>query len=270
MSFWGYKEDHIELLRDQLEKDDGKMNYRIQKKFSYGRLSRNFADCLDRALTAEGGLFIIFGCDLGLLSLLQAEPELYLNRVNVLYNWIYEAIEFLTAYSQLDQAFSVCVSLKGILAKETFDSLKNAGAYWGTTFKIPRDIFPTSTQSNIRFKGAGAFLLGKAGAIPWKINLQLPSAAVYTRNNEDVQIDQDQLPGLILGRVENKDSNRNMEYGGMVSLNNASPISADYNDPKTFWKIDVCKPLSEEELFSNIEDIVLEFSLTGKLFYEQA
>ena len=61
-----------------------------------------------------------------------------------------------------------------------------------------------------------------------------------------------------------------MEYGGMVSLNNASPISADYNDPKTFWKIDVCKPLSEEELFSNIEDIVLEFSLTGKLFYEQA
>lgn len=266
-SFWEYKEDHAYQMRRELENEEGNMNYERQKIFCYTRLSRNYSDCLDRALVAEEGLFMIFGISLqpNIRSLMEGEPDLYLNRVNILYNWIYEQIEFLTAYSQLDQSFTICIPLRGIIPPSIFESMKNSDNNWSTTFEIPQHFFPTASHSAIRFKGVGAYLVGNVGKIPWSMKLKLPSAAVYIWPENRSQVDQSQLPSALLGRVENRNSTRSIEYAGAISLNNASPVGASEGGAGTEWHVSISRPNSVSESFQNIEDIVIELSLTGKL-----
>ena len=108
-------------------------------------------------------------------------------------------------------------------------------------------------------------MLGKVGTIPWKIEISLPKKAVYLRGADDFEIDQSNVPNCILGRVENRNSIRGVEFGGMVSLNNISPIASEGNDLAECWSVKISKPKSSSEMFQNIEDIIIELNLTGKL-----
>jgi hypothetical protein len=128
-------------------------------------------------------------------------------------------------------------------------------------FTIPKEILPTDTHDNIRFKRVGAYFLGDVGHIPWKIELKLPLEANFIRDGQSFNINQTAIPKCILGRVGNLNIVRNIEYCGVVSLNNGSPIENIGN----FFDLSIIKPKVDIEKFNKIEDLIIEFNLTGKL-----
>jgi hypothetical protein len=261
--FLDFRKQQLVVRKTQLDKTRA-LDFSYQKELCLKRLTRNYEDCLNRAVIAEDGLSFIYGYSDSLSSRLLVSDDLQF-KITELHNWIYECIVHLTAYSQLDQSFTVCLSLKSLLSANDFHHLTTQTETFNINFLVDKSYFPTGTHQNIRFKGIGASLVGKVGIIPWKIEISLPRKAVYLRNADDFEIDQTDVPTCILGRVENRNSFRSVEYGGVISLNNLSPIAADGAELPNRWSIIISKPKSDVEKFQNLEDVVIELNLTGKL-----
>lgn len=258
-----FKTEQLATRKTQREKTMA-LDFAYQKELCLTRLESNYRDSLNRAFIAEDGLEIIYGREPTLGDRLLESEDLQF-RVNELRNWIYKSIESVMAYSQLDQSFTTCVSLRYALSEDGFATLNSSNEDFNTAFEISRDLFPLGTHQNIRLKGIGAFFVGKVGDIPWRIEIGVPTNAVYLRDADEFTVDQTNVPSCILGRVESRNSVRGVEFGGMVSLNNVSPIAAEGNSLSQSWRIKIDRPHSTTEMFNNIEDIILELNLTGKV-----
>lgn len=238
------------------------LDFTFQKQLCFDRLILNFKDCLNRSIIAEEGLEKIYSYSYlkTLDDLLNIDDNIQ-SKINTLYIWVYDAIKFVSAYSQLDQSITICLSLKSLIDPDKFNELRTEQNDFNTIFTIPQNIIPYDSHDNLRFKGIGASLIGNVGQTPWKIEFKLPENGLYFRDGNQYPINQKNIPKCILGRVENRNSIRNIEYCGMVSLNNASPIE----NIGSFWTINIIKPNTDNESFSNIDDIIIELNLTGKL-----
>lgn len=216
------------------------------------RLIRDYSDALVRLVKAQEGLKDIYGFDVPLPN----KPQ---NPVSELSIWNREAIEFIVAYQQLDQAFTKVISIRSILGETQWSLLETNQV----SFELDPNLF--NQHENVRFRGIGASIIGKAGIIPWSVIVTLPGKAVYRRQGIDIKPDfnQDDLPSCLIGKVENRNSFRAMEYCGTVSLMNASPIGQS-NNAGGLWRISVIKPDSNSEIFSAIDDIILEINVVGQ------
>jgi hypothetical protein len=288
------KEKIIELnkekirIRKENEHYSNIFNFELFIDLANKRLERNYQDLVERIFVIEEGLDKIYGIKPTLQFELNQkvfsgkiekytlqeiienpllsgkEKRIYINKfpiqkINDIYLWLYDKIKYLASYSQLDQSFTSCYSLKELLSNDDFEKLKNSNDVFENEFRLSKDTFPNLTHENIRFRGIGAFIIGNAGKVPWKIKINFPKNAYYLRNNEENPVDQSQIPSCLLGRVENLNSQRNIEYCGLNSLINISPLSNEK------FSIKIEKPNVEYELFTDITDVVLEFNLIGKL-----
>jgi hypothetical protein len=223
------------------------IQYELNKKVSSGKTQKyTFEEIIEDPLLAGQEKMIYFN-----LSPLQ--------KINDIYLWLYDKIKYLASYSQLDQSFTSCYSLKELFTVDIFEKLKNSEKSFEAEFKIPVESFPNLTHENIRFRGIGAFIIGSAGKFPWKINIKFPKNAFYLRDAKENFVDQSEIPNCILGRVENINSQRNIEYCGLNSLINISPLTYEN------YSITIEKPNVDYEQFGDILDIILEINLTGKL-----
>lgn len=249
--------------KEQVEKTKA-LDFKYQKDLVFSILNLVFKDCVDRCIIAEEGLVNIFGVQSSLKELLSKQEDMQY-KAATLYSWIYEQIIYLTAYAQLDQAFTVCLSLRSLITEEEFTQIRESGEEALCTFYVPMYLFPINTHSNIRLKGIGAYFLGNAGESPWKLEIKLPGDAVYIRGDDTVGVDQSDVPGCILGRVQKVNASRQLEYAGMISLNNISPISADTENAGSLWSLKINRPYAAGEQFGQVDDIIIELNLNGKL-----
>ncbi|MCF0069765.1 hypothetical protein LZD49_04730 [Dyadobacter sp. CY261] len=213
------------------------------------RLIRDYEDAFVRLTMAQKGLKEIYGHE----ASLPIKPK---NPVSELSIWNREAIEFIISYQQLDQSFTRAISLRSILSDSQWKLLETQPIL----FRLDQRLF--SQHENVRLSGLGASIIGKAGIVPWSIIVTLPGKAIYKRGGNDFRTGQDDLPSCLIGKVENRNSFRVMEYCGTVSLINASPIGQPDNQDG-LWKIAIETPTKNNEIFADIDDIVLEIVVVG-------
>lgn len=265
-----FKNEQLARKLSKFTGTDTALDIQYQMGLCFSRFSRNFDDALKRSIIAQKGLEAVYGRVSKLDPLAVADTPLDIQkRLSTLYDWIYEAIEFISAYSQLDQGFTVCFSLKSVLTDLESQRLSSRDSFFEEYFSIDHNLFPIQTHSNIRLKGIAASLIGNVGHIPWTIEMGLPESCVYNRVSEEGEvvytIEHSSRMSCILGRVENRNSPRPVEFGGAVSLNNLSPLGVG-EGLKSLWSARITKPIGvSSETFSNIEDIVIELALVGRL-----
>lgn len=279
-------------LREENSRYSKIFDYGLFIQLANQRLERNYQDLIERIVIIEQGLLTLYGVDEPIqeslnkkvpngesikytlddfnngviddFSLIGKVQPLYapmspIQKTTEIYVWLYDKIKFLAAYAQLEQSFSFCFSLKERLSAAEFERMLSSTDVFETQLTLPIQNFPTSTHENIRFKGIGAYFIGSAGRFPWRLTIGFPDNAFYIRENQEFPVDQLQIPKCILGRVENANAQRNIEYCGLNSLLNASPLSMGK------YSLKIEKPAVSYEAFAAIEDIVFEMNLNGKL-----
>ncbi|QJD81527.1 hypothetical protein [Spirosoma rhododendri] len=223
------------------------------------RVSRNYVDALDRSKVTEQGLEIIYGYNEKIpTDNFDNKPTDQL--VTSLAIWIRNAIEFIVAYQQREQGFTRVVSVRSLLSNQEWIDLEKHDVL----LRIPTYYF--ENHDNVRIRGIGASIVGNAGKIPWTIKIKVPNSALYTRELNEIRVDQSDLPMCLLGRVENRSSPNPIEICGMTSLINSSPIGIDpmeHVDNKSKWLIKINDSANHNEKFSDIDDILLELILVG-------
>lgn len=247
-------------LLDKISEQEGDkiLSYSLQKKLCQERLFRNFNDYLERTYIIQEGLSKIYGIESEIFEDIQ-NTLIDSEKVNIAYNWTYNTIACLKKYSQLEQTFTLTLSLKELIGSKKFEELKSANKNYNVDFPLSKDLFPAENYENIRIRGISASIIGNVCNIPWLFKIKLPDEALYLRSGSHKIIKQNEVPLCIIGRVENRKSIRNIEICGNISLFNCSPISHKNSN----WKLSIIKPNSNKELFSNIEEIIIELNLTG-------
>lgn len=221
------------------------------------RLERNFQDALNRAVAATEGLQTIYGYEAGPIRLAE-DDSLYEVIIHTAI-WIRNSIEWLVAYQQLDQAFTRVASLRSLIGDEKWAALKAATEVFEGSFSLKPDIF--GGHENVRVRGLGASIVGKAVDTPWSMTLRLPENAMYRRAGKETPMDQTELPDCILGRIEHRDAPRPIELNGLVSLMNASPLARSGSGAE--WLFKIRRPSNTWERFKNIDDIIIEINAVG-------
>jgi hypothetical protein len=259
-----YNQARLDARKDNLDKirelSTGKNSLALdwQSDLLWARIQRSYEDALNRATVAHAGLTEIYGYDKPLPALSAPEKSVH-EKVSDLTIWIRNAVEWLVAYQQCDQSFTRILSIRSVLTDDEWHSLKHSNDQFSASIQVPEKLF--SGHHNVRLRGIGASLVGDAGEIPWSMIVRPPENAVYRRLPTDKKVIQSDLPPCVLGRVENRKSNRQLELCGLISLMNASPI-ADVGAGA--WHIELARPESTDEEFSEISDVILEFSSIGQ------
>jgi hypothetical protein len=244
--------------KKELTDDFNALGFLMQKKLAFQRLEIYYKDTADRAFAASEGLIKIYNYD----SPLEINSDINYNEaVNYLAKWISKGIAWLVAYGQLDQSFTKSFSLLGVVSSEDRNRFRTSTQSCLLTGKIANDLF--NGHENVRLRGISATIIGKAGAIPWTLEVKFPVKAFYARAQQNFLVDQSALPSCFLGRVENRIAARAPEICGQISLINASPLG-DYTAPGVYWSFKIDRPASGDEKFADIKDILIELNLTGK------
>jgi hypothetical protein len=231
-----------------------------QRDLILKRVCRDYEEAINRACVAHEGLKIIFGLH-EMSSPLGSEAETLATSITKLSIWVQNAVEWLVEYQQLEQEFTRVISLRALLNRSAWVQLKQSRDNFSTKVQIPADLF--KGYDNCRLRGIGAALIGEAGKVPWSIMLRLPTEAIYERSGRIADVDQSGRSSCLLGRVENRRSDRPLEICGDTILLNASPIGR-YNAAGGSWSIDLVKPMgAASESFGHVEDVVLEIDVLG-------
>ena len=226
-----------------------------QRDFVLERLTRSYRDALNRADVAERGLRQVYGYAPSGAALPDPSTpgEAAISHVA---NWVRNAVEWLVAYEQRDQAFSRVISLASVDPQRRWQSARDD---YRMQFHIGEEFF--GNYHNVRLRGLSVCLVGNAGTVPWLVNLLVPRNGVYRRAEGLASVDQSDMPGCLLGRVESRNSHRPPDVCGMMSLMNASPAGLDGEDGS--WTIELFRPTGSSEEFRDVDDVLVEMNTVG-------
>jgi hypothetical protein len=253
-------DDQETMVEDKIEQSSafGALSFAHQSALAGERLFRNYTDAADRVIAASKGLVEIYGVNFGAPSFHWAANATTNEVVNRMYLWLRFALEWLVSYQQLEQSYTVVLSVRDAITDAEWSKLAD-----GTVHSFPVSTEHFKDYENCRLRGIGAYIRGKAGIVPWSLMIRVPQKAIYIRNQKHYAIDQDEIPACRLGRVENQKSFRSVEICGAISLMNASPIGESSSSANATWSLQVLSPERSGEHISDVDDIMLELSLTG-------
>ncbi|MBT3032750.1 MAG: hypothetical protein KME36_16745 [Candidatus Thiodiazotropha sp. (ex Lucina pensylvanica)] len=249
----------LDFKRDAMG-DSEALNYLQNANNISKRVINDFQDAFDRMTAASKGLKIIYDYteyDLSNLTIDTQDP------ISIYVTWVRDAIRWLSAFKQNDQAFSLMVSIKSEVPTEVWNNLiDNSSTPLIFNFHVPVNNF--DNHDYIRLKGIACFILGdNLAKTPWSATLALPrDAHIRNKNGDIMRIDQNLLPRATLGRIENRSACRIPELVGAITLVNTSIFGVNGDNGKL--TLDVNVPTIEKELKSKLEDIQLEFILVGQ------
>ncbi|QWV97158.1 hypothetical protein KP005_17725 [Geomonas nitrogeniifigens] len=229
-----------------------------QRDLVLRRLCRDYEEGLNRVAVAEEGVRRIFGYEVA--SPLSSWSETLGASLASNIIWTRNAREWLALYLQGEQAFTRAFSVRALMNRNAWGQLRHARDSFSVRLQIPAELF--QGFENCRFRGVSASLLGEAGGVPWSALVRLPEAAYYLRSGQRVEVDQRELPQILLGRVENQRSVRRSEFCGMSTHLNASPVGKPVNEGE--WTVELMRPVgAATELFAQVDDLVIEVKVSG-------
>jgi hypothetical protein len=254
--------------------EGGPLDYRGQCTRIGKRIERDFTDAYDRLRIAAEGLELLYGCPKSLIQLLpinQKKDEDAFLSIDGCVQWARDAIRWLVAFSQLDQEFTLIVSLKQSVGQIEWDRSITSAAKQGQLHL--RFIVPTNKLDNhtyVRLRGMSAFIEGpNSKDDTWSGIISLPKDA-FSYHLDDMgskiikDVSQIDLPRCYLGRIESRTSPRSPEINGLVSLMNASPLGKDGSQYGE-WDIFLDAPISRgKSYFKDLSDVEVELHLVGR------
>ena len=228
-------------------------------------VEQSYVQAVDRIVVADLGLAHVYGFAPSFKA--PSTTTSLGDGVIALSLWVRGAIQRVVAYEQLDQSFTRVVPLRQLVEKQeasAWTSLQRAQDSYSLTVKLPHDLF--DHLDNVRVRGIGASLIGDAGAVPWSAEVEVPKRAVYLRNGrvDPALVTGDRIPSCVLGRVENRRSPRPTEFGGQVSVVNASPLGGPGDGDSAAWVVKLVRPKAIGERFSDLTDVLLELNCVGR------
>jgi hypothetical protein len=228
----------------------------------------------DRLTAAQNGLDEIYDyfAATGTTPLILPAPW-SLKIVDTVVAWVREVIRWLTAFGQLDQAWTVTLSIRELVGDTNFKKAVNGTAPAVCEFVLPEARF--QSHAFARLRGMALFVDAPNLTGPMKARVDLPKHAVIRRpqvatlvrlRQADIvshPINQEDLPSCHFGRVEPRGMPRAPEIVGLVSLMNASPISDQTaGTTDNTWRLELY-PFQQAEL-KTCRDIHLELNLLGR------
>lgn len=260
---------------------DGPLNYDRRLSAILARATRDFADAAMRISVAYEGLneFYAFVRNGG------AEPPIASDQVkaldiyqlDALVNWIRNAQMYLIGFCQLDQGWSLTVSLRKCVGddawKKALAAAKGSAGEIALTFTVDEQAF--ADHRFVRTRGVSCFLiLDDKGVLPqfrnrispWRATLAAPRMAKViqevfsTGDVHAIEVNQSAAPTCVLNRVESRAAPRGPEVAGQVSWMNISPIAAEAE----VWKL-LLQPVSQgSPAAKDLEDCEIELVLLGR------
>jgi hypothetical protein len=262
------KRDRAQIARDavwekafQIQAANSILNYHERLALVHSGFSQDFREAIACLTAAERGLKELYDFPAGFPK----QPEsTYLDDVNA---WCFKARNRLAQMAQLDQSYTLAVSLKQLLKGE-WEAGRNASEW---TFDLTDDMF--AGQSYVRLRGLSVSVVGAEPEIPkggaqksnapppekvqgfWWARVTLPAQGLV-RNPAGVvrELDQKSLPVCYLGRVGVGDSPGAPEIGGSRVLHNASPIGKQ-------WKLRLSPQSTGGTPTEALEDVQLHLHL---------
>jgi hypothetical protein len=245
------------------------LDFRGQAEKLLSLIERDRNDAYVRLKCAYSGLKHVYGdaylgwCKLKKLGNYGQLPDNATDSYE-LAKWTRNAIAFLAEFSQLDQGFTVCISLRDCLSENKWSDWKK-GDYQRVAFVVDPLLF--AEYKYVRLRGISAVLLSSAQELyPWRIIITPPLRQRAQTSEGLVGKFMDVYRGcqVCLGRVETASSYRMPDMAGMITLYNLSPCvhSGEPEDENEAWSIRAYR--SPRSLKNDaIDDVRLELVLSG-------
>lgn len=241
--------------KKNLRKVGGSLAYKWQAERIFSRISRDFDEINDRLIVASAGMREILGSELPEYTPYYRPDGMpqSADAIDCATQWVRDAAKWMAQIAQVDQIFTVCVSLRDSVvgaAPKSFAGINK--------FRIPEKFF--SKHRYVRMRGlSAAYIASKPQRTPIRCVVTAPKdAQVYTEKKPAPKLlNQSDVPPCLLGRVGSVHSSREPELCGAVSLINCSPIGGAGENG--LWIIDIDSDGFDGEL----SDLILEFRLAG-------
>lgn len=258
---------------------EGPLNYRDQMTRIKARYDRDFRDAIARLPACESGMKMIYGYNeplpasvTKLLKAGTASPTVFDEALI----WVRNSIAYLVKFGQLDQRYSVTVSLKSILGKDGFRKGANVRPWAEWNFEVGDDFF--IDQHFVRLRGASVYVIPKGSVIKhveerhshgvWTAAIRVPVTSEMTHQfvsgqhePTKVKLDQSQIPYCIVGRVAARETMRAPEVVGGVTLFNASPYGT--------WNLRLSPKSSEGVGMEELSDVIVELQVAARIALRQ-
>lgn len=237
---------------------DGALSFRDQMDALQVRIGRDIAEVVARAAAIEEGLATFYGLDVvGRDSAVAIADNAVANldQIDALYLWLRDCASELDRFRQFEQNYVLPISMRSLLGEEGWaDALDSAD--WN--FTIPASMF--ADDAWIRLRGLRLFARGASSEDGfWDARIFVPDKALRKNGDGDLdEIDQD-VPSIRFPRLSARGNDERIEFVGVATLANASPISAP--GPFGNWSIEIEEISTQRVHISKITDIELELAV---------
>lgn len=227
--------------------DAGVLDYGHRAKILAAQMLRDFLEATARFRAAEIGLKDILAFDPdGAVKLTANRPAL--DQIPELLLIVRDRIHWHSLRTQFDQGFTVSISLR----KYCSDLQWNA--FWSGSpmqFELNPSLF--NPWSLYRLRGLSATYSGQE-ARTIALSAKLPEVS---RRSDGKEFDQSRIPSCVLGRIWNRESPREPEINGAVTLMNGCPVG-----PVGFgWQVSLANGYAGAPMA--VDDIELELNCMG-------
>jgi hypothetical protein len=234
---------------------DGDLSFFRQAEVVAARISRDLEDAVDRLTVASEGLWNIYGFS----KLFEFAPVDSIHQIDYAVLWARDAIRWLNAFSQLDQSFTISMSLRKLLEENWSDVIEGDAAF----FALPDGLFPHHRY--VRLRGVTASLvLTTESSYAANLALSPPKFGKIIQGENEIDktmvLDQRLVPSCLLGAVRSAKSTLQPEAAGAISLMNISPIPGSEGDDGS-WKVRLNHGSIDPDL---IKDVIVDLKLTGR------
>lgn len=262
------KENEADNEVDQLNQLEvarmGSLNFKNRAALIKERLEQDFRHAYDRLVVAADGLKRIYGYREELPG--TGSGSDHLNAVTL---WLRDVLQWLVAFSQLDQGSTHTISLRSLLGEKEWKRAIEVSPVQAR-FNLPAETF--DTLSYVRLRGLSVIVVAASQRGPWKAEVRLPTIGmirhpdkVLAGSSSGSILDQSDLPTCAFGRVDLKGSARQPEVCGLISLLNASPVSpADVPLDKQQWQFHLVGLGGKMEEIAGIGDILIELNIVAR------
>jgi hypothetical protein len=196
---------------------DGILNYGKRLRGMRDRFHLDFRDAIARLQVLYRGLKEVYGYDVALP--VNNDPVNYLDDCVL---WVRSAIQALICFARREQGMALPISVRSACGERAWCAGLRTGRW---KFKLDPTVFPS--MAHVRLRGISATVAAQpcSRARVWRIKATPPpSARIFHLDNQVVTLDQSMLSPVLMGRAQDRNSNRDPDIVGASSLHNASPI----------------------------------------------
>lgn len=230
---------------------DGLLNYGKRLDSLKERFHQDFRYALERLSVIQLGLQNVYGFTEHL-----SEHNNSINFYDDCLLWTRKAINFLVKFSRTEQNIVLPISLKSILTDKEWQKGLIKG-YWEIDLaKKEKKEFLFAEMSHVRLRGLSAFVISSDFENKlWQLNVQAPKFGTFYHNSGETveDFDQTNVPPCKLGRVSDRNTQREPDIVGMSALFNASPIGS--------WNVQILRSIPITKSYAEITDIHLDLHL---------